>query len=254
MSGSSDSSQTLNYAVPRRVPVEPTRKWGVVASAIGIAALAVVLSSRYSREYYRILGPVSLILGLSALLTGLMGVASGRSRRSREGLLLSLGGLVLGATASLGSLAPLPSLGCTAANRCASNLRTIGQAIMLYANEHAGHLPADFAEVLSTQDVTAAIFICDYTTDTPTTRPQERVTSADLQGGHCSYIYLAKGRLPATMPATFIMACEPLGHHPDGTSFLYGDGHVDFVPTAKAMKVLAELNAGHNPPRPEALK
>jgi hypothetical protein len=35
---------------------------------------------------------------------------------------------------------------------------------------------------------------------------------------------------------------------------LFGDYHVDFIQTAEAIKLLAELNAGHNPPRPEALR
>jgi hypothetical protein len=33
---------------------------------------------------------------------------------------------------------------------------------------------------------------------------------------------------------------------------LYADTHVDWVDAPKARKLMAELNAGHNPPRAEA--
>jgi prepilin-type processing-associated H-X9-DG protein len=86
--------------------------------------------------------------------------------------------------------------------------------------------------------------------------PATQVTASELslQGGHCSYVYLGKGLSPATVPATRVIAYEPLGHHGDATNFLYGDGHVEFVRGPKARKIIAELEAGQNPPRAEKIR
>jgi len=58
----------------------------------------------------------------------------------------------------------LPSLGRAReqANRvkCASNLRQIGQAAMMYANEHAGQLPPDLLTLFQDQDLTSEVFVC----------------------------------------------------------------------------------------------
>src|SRR5207253_10913636 len=113
--------------------------------------------------------------------------------------------------------------------KCNSNLRQIGQGMMLYANENGGRYPNDFGELLVTQDLTSSSFICGSTNDLPAWGPTTRAAAAALLAGdHCSYIYLGKGFTNAA-PAAQIMAYEPLGHHPNGTSFLYGDGRVDFV-------------------------
>ena len=42
---------------------------------------------------------------------------------------------------------------------CASNLRQIGQAILLYSNENAGQYPDDFGPLLLTQDIEPKNFV-----------------------------------------------------------------------------------------------
>jgi prepilin-type processing-associated H-X9-DG protein len=60
--------------------------------------------------------------------------------------------------------------------------------------------------------------------------------------------------LPSTWGAltpAHVLAYEPLTDHiGDGMNVLFGDGHVEWVPKLKASHMTAELNAGHNPPRP----
>ena len=51
-----------------------------------------------------------------------------------------------------------------------------------------------------------------------------------------------------------VIAYEPLGHHGDATNFLYADGHTDFVRGPKARRIIAELEAGQNPPRAEKIR
>lgn len=59
----------------------------------------------------------------------------------------------------------------------------------------------------------------------------------------------------APAAADTILAHEHLGHHNnDGMNFLYGDGHVEFHRRDVAQHFVAELAAGHNPPRRERVR
>src|SRR5438270_369862 len=51
--------------------------------------------------------------------------------------------------------------------KCQKQLRAIGQAMMLYANENSGSFPRDLGQVLTTQDLTSSIFICPSSKDEP---------------------------------------------------------------------------------------
>src|SRR5687767_14256459 len=74
-----------------------------------------------------------------------------------------LGGLLL---FMLGGILLVPSLGRAreTANRlkCASCLRQIGQAAIIYANDHGGHLPPDFLALYQhlESDITPEVFTC----------------------------------------------------------------------------------------------
>jgi prepilin-type processing-associated H-X9-DG protein len=144
-----------------------------------------------------------------------------------------------------------------AANRikCASNLRQIGQATMLYANDHQGRYPDTIGELME-EDITTAVFICPGSNDEPAAAAATtQATAANIHsGGHLSYIYLAKG-LTNTGQTNLVLVYEPLSNHQNrGMNVLFGDGHVEWFDLKQATKWLAELNAGHNPPRAEAVK
>ena len=138
------------------------------------------------------------------------------------------------------------------ANRvqCGSHLREIGQAIMLYANEHQGRYPNTFGELLE-EDITSFAFVCSSSNDTAAAAgPTTQASAANLHaGGHLSYIYLGKG-ITGVPPAKMVIAYEPLANHNNkGMNVLFGDGHVAFISVPAATAVIAELNAAHNPPR-----
>ena len=152
------------------------------------------------------------------------------------------------------SILTMPSLhfSPSVANRvkCGSNLRQIGQAIMLYANEHQGRYPDKIGDLMD-QDITTAVFICPASNDTDAVPgPTTQASSANVHaGGHLSYIYLGKG-LTGTQSATMVIAYEPLTNHANsGMNVLFGDGHVQFVGLPAATTLIAELNAGQNPPK-----
>lgn len=102
---------------------------------------------------------------------------------------------------------------------CASNLRGIGQGIMLYAHSHAGEFPTSLADL---QDI-------------PSTDCTFRMADGTEQIG---YVYIGAGLNTATVPPDRVIAYEPLPSH-RVASFLYANGHVEQFTRDEA---IAELN------------
>jgi prepilin-type processing-associated H-X9-DG protein len=258
MSNSTQTPQTLNYAAPSLA--EPTRKWGVIAGAVGVAAVALFIVSRYWLEaYHPVPNWIALAVGISAVMIGFLGVARSPAKASRGGVLLSFVGLALGTAAAAGTVLLPPPFICSYRRSpvldCGTNLRQIGQAMVLYAMDNAGKYPTSIADLL-TQDITSAIFVCPSTNDTiAATAATTEATAANVTaGGHLSYAITCAG-FTAPPPVDAILAYEPLANHGNsGMNVLFGDGRVEWLWTTEARKLLAELKAGHNPPRPEAIK
>ena len=82
----------------------------------------------------------------------------------------------------------------------ASNLRQIGQAILMYSNEHGGQYPDSLQRLLLTEDITPGVFVSTLTSDTPATgpTPQAWIAGMDL-GNHLSYVYVGRGFNAATV-------------------------------------------------------
>ncbi len=59
---------------------------------------------------------------------------------------------------------------------------------------------------------------------------------------HFSYIYVGKG-LTNKAEADVLVAYEPLSHHTDGYNMLFADGHVEFVPGAKAKALITQATS-----------
>jgi len=185
------------------------------------------------------------LASLCAIIFGIIGIVETKDGRKR-GMGMAITGLVLGLV--LGILVVpallisilLPSLNRAreVANRvkCASNMRQIGQAIVLYANDYGGQYPPDLATLLKTEDIRPPVFVCPDSTDTPASGP------GDLDsGGHDSYVYLGKG---LTMPAdpSVPVLYEADSHHIDGANFLFGDGHVEFMSKSQEAGILSRAN------------
>jgi prepilin-type processing-associated H-X9-DG protein len=141
--------------------------------------------------------------------------------------------------------------------KCASNLHQIGLTMMLYANEHGGTYPQTMDKLvhLDGYDISTEIFCCPASYDTPAAGPTTRAVAANLMaGGHLSYVYLGNGFRDGTS-VDAVLARETLGHHQGGgINVLFGDLHVEFISEPQAKALIAELQAGHNPPRPPILR
>jgi prepilin-type processing-associated H-X9-DG protein len=136
--------------------------------------------------------------------------------------------------------------------RCASNLRQIGQALQMYANDYPGALPPSFDYLITREDIEADAFVCPASSDAVARGPTTQAVAATVVGspGHCSYIYAGAGLSSQSLTPQHILAYEPMTNHGnDGMNVLFGDGRVEFVGRWQADHVLSELAIGHNPPR-----
>jgi prepilin-type processing-associated H-X9-DG protein len=121
--------------------------------------------------------------------------------------------------------------------KSASNLRQIGQAMLLYANENKGKYPKTMGELLLTQDVSIVVFV-NPQTKTKAPREKTKDEQALWINKDCDYEYLGAGKTNLT-GADVILAHEKIRPNARGVNLLYGDGHVEYIPTPSAQAALA---------------
>ena len=133
---------------------------------------------------------------------------------------------------------------------CASNLRQIGQGIVLYANDHGGRLPDDLSLLVLHADLDPGALVCAASIEERATgNTTEEVAANSLKREHCSFIYLGKGLV---FPASddLILAHEyDENHEGAGMNVLFGDGHVDWFTLEQAKAMIAKQQA--QPPATE---
>jgi predicted Zn finger-like uncharacterized protein/prepilin-type processing-associated H-X9-DG protein len=185
-----------------------------------------------------------------AILFGILGLRKTRDP-SVGGKGLAIAGICLGGASlvmmpcMISILLPSLNRARETANRvkCASNMRQIGMALLLYSNENRGAYPERLEDLIRTQEIEPDKFVCPSSNDNP------GVGAADLSsGGHLSYVYVGKGMTNAEPADTIILYENMSDHDQDGSNFLYGDGHVEFQRRAQAESIIAAVKRGENPP------
>ncbi len=232
----------VEYASPVRAVPNPLAVWSVVLGALffipvlgfftGVAAIITGAIGRGKTRDGVTGGKTLATVGLSL---GILGVCVG----------LLLGGLVLVSIPAMGSSREL-------ANRikCASNMRQIGLAMLLYANENKGAYPPRLQDLVLTQQISAECFVCPSSNDTKAAGNTPAQVAANMPAGtHISYIYLGKGLIDGADPETVVLYEKPGNHGQDGMNFLFADGHVEFLNAQQAGVMLSQLQAGQNPPK-----
>jgi prepilin-type processing-associated H-X9-DG protein len=155
------------------------------------------------------------------------------------------------ASMMIGILLPSLNRARETANRvkCASNMRQIGQALLLYANDNHGQYPPRLEDLVLNENILSSTFVCPSSNDSaaPGSTPQAMAASLS-SGGHESYIYVPN--LNSAVSSDTVVLYEPLTDHNNaGMNVLFGDGHVEFDTRQTASGMIAELQAGFNPPR-----
>ena len=144
----------------------------------------------------------------------------------------------------------LPSLNKAreTANRakCASNMHQIGLGILLYSNDNKQNYPDDLGVLAKSEQLAADVFLCPSGTGSA---PENYATMIDNEKAtwvneHTDYVYLGKG-LTSTVEAAHIVLYEKDGlHGRDGMNILFGDGHVEFIPIARAKQMIQQQQGG----------
>jgi len=119
---------------------------------------------------------------------------------------------------------------------CFSNLHRIANAMFQYANHHNGNYPDGLGDLLS-EGATAKDFICPFTSDVAVKGTLQQQMAMLSSGGHCSYLYFAKGMKMNFDASDEVLACDRLSNHAAarGAQVLFGDFHVEFRQDAQAM-------------------
>ena len=141
----------------------------------------------------------------------------------------------------------LPSLNRAreTANRvkCGNNLRQLGLAMKLFANENRGNFPADMrslAQYAVANDVSASVFLCPSDGDDVPEGIDEWPLDQRLDWivANTGYEYAAAG-LTDLAGFDVVLIHEKLNAHDnDGINILYGDAHVEFHLRQSAVKEL----------------
>jgi len=144
--------------------------------------------------------------------------------------------------------------------RCASNMRQIGLAAIMWASMHGGQFPPDIDAIFEHGDLSPEVFVCPTTSDTPPAGPTTQAALESLhQPGHLSYIYIGKG-LTVNSPADTVVLYEAPGNHArgdmsvsspfqsrsktEGMNVLCADGHCEWLSTPEAEGILKQVVEG----------
>lgn len=138
--------------------------------------------------------------------------------------------------------------------KCAANMRALGQAIMMYANNNQGQLPDSLATLCESQDISPAVFVCPASDD----RPADGATTQAVRDqfaaqGYVSYLYLGSGLTRTAFDdERLVLMCEPLANHGnEGMNVLLGTDTVRWVPANAARRILDQIPARKTPVRLE---
>jgi prepilin-type processing-associated H-X9-DG protein len=124
--------------------------------------------------------------------------------------------------------------------KSASNLRQMGQGIQMFANENKGKFPKDIGQIPATQDLQADVFVNPRKGSAmPPAEAMAGEAAAKWVRQNSDYVYVGAGR-DYRMTADEVLAYEKPEGLSDGINVLFGDGHVEFLPTAQATPTIRE--------------
>jgi prepilin-type processing-associated H-X9-DG protein len=194
---------------------------------------------------------VPFLSGIAALVLGRLGLrradeVHGRGRRmSQAAIVLGVVNLVL-SVALVGASFPATARARQRAQqiKCASNLRQISMAIIMYTNANRGFVPPDLDALMpffGTPQGAAAVCTC------PDAAAHGVPPATAGKAMNYSYVYV-QPTVPRINqirgPSTTVAAYEPLANHGGrSVNVVFWDGHVELLEGAAAQTMVAQLLA-----------
>jgi prepilin-type processing-associated H-X9-DG protein len=131
--------------------------------------------------------------------------------------------------------------------KSASNLRQMGQAIQMYANENKGKFPEEIGQLPATQDLTADVFVNPRKgSDPPPPDAMRGEAAAAWVRENSDYGYLGTGK-DVRADSGVVVAFEKPHGLSDGINILFADGRVEFLPMDAANTAIANGRVGVAP-------
>lgn len=153
----------------------------------------------------------------------------------------------------LGIVVMLPRLGGSSkqAERvmCAANLRSVGQALQMYATAHGGRYPDTLEALYTSGDVPdPRVLTCPVGGVPFAPGATTQAVVANLAaGGHVSYVYIGAGLTVKAHGDTVLMYEHATNHKGDGGNVLFADGHVTWMQASEIRQLTALLAARTGP-------
>lgn len=119
-----------------------------------------------------------------------------------------------------------------------NNLRQIGLAAMMYANANNNKFPPDLATIYKDEDLTPSVFVNPRTHAAPPP-PGTKEELAKWVQENSDYVWIGGNKTAAAGPDS-VLAYEKLEENPEGVNILFGDGHVEWVPTFRAREMIKQ--------------
>jgi prepilin-type processing-associated H-X9-DG protein len=134
--------------------------------------------------------------------------------------------------------------------KCSSNERLIGQAILLYGNEHKGKYPPDLGTLLKTQPIAVEDFLCPSSQDKvpPDIKTANKDAQAAWVNDNSSYVFVGKDLNFNAAADTVVLYEKADDHDQDGMNLLYADGHVEWETMEVAQKLIKTADPEHKAP------
>ncbi|HEX2973357.1 MAG TPA: hypothetical protein VHP11_13565 [Tepidisphaeraceae bacterium] len=219
---------------PRRLLAKILAFASLLLAIIGILAVFRVLPPGFHKpRTYRAIAELAFFFSFMVWLIGCMITNSYFGIR-----IVPILAIMLAAAGSV--LNHIESNQCVGRVPCPSNLRQIGQGLLLYAEDHNGRLPDHLDELMRAADLSPNVLHCPGTVEDPIE-----------PGKGPPPTYLGAGHLLSDFSAEDIVAyCYSKENH-DGANVLFGDGHVDWYRDDQFAKLLAE-NSMRSTTRPAA--
>lgn len=126
-------------------------------------------------------------------------------------------------------------------------LKNIGIVALTYANGHGDQLPPDLGTLVSST-VSPQFFLAgdSKTQVPPDLTAQDLAKQAAWVNANTDFVYLGAGKQSSKLTGSYVVAYAKTGG--DKQSFLMGDGSVQTFNADQSAKIIAELQAGTNPP------